>query len=91
MPKYESMKQLYLEYFGAEVIENVDWVPEKVCRTCNGSLTKWSQNKRKSMQFGVPMLWYNPGNFTAVQNMYYIKYINFISQVYTLNHSVICV
>ena len=38
------------------------WAPKKVCHTCVEQLRKWSQGKKVSMPFAIPMIWHEPRN-----------------------------
>ena len=33
------------------------WVPLRVCCICVEELRQWSQRKKQSFQFGIPMIW----------------------------------
>ena len=54
----DTVIRLYLAYFGIE-IHNQDkvWVPHSVCKMCIEHLRQWEKGMRKSLKFGVPMLW----------------------------------
>lgn len=56
----EDLKLAYQKYFDQTVISGVPWVPNITCKTCYNSLLDWLHHKRKSMPFGVPMIWIDP-------------------------------
>lgn len=59
----EMVKQLYLEYFGISITnQEKPWVPHKVCKNCVESLRLWKNEEKRSLKFGVPMLWREPKN-----------------------------
>ena len=51
-------RQAYLAYFGVALgDQDKSWAAHKVCKTCLESLRLWSNRERKSLNFGVPMVW----------------------------------
>lgn len=54
----EHVRRLYFTYFKLE-IRNQDkaWVPHSVCKMCVEHLRQWEKGTRKSLKFGVPMIW----------------------------------
>ncbi|GBO34125.1 hypothetical protein AVEN_215872-1 [Araneus ventricosus] len=57
------MQKAYHLYFGCKIGDHVkDWAPYVCCRTCATTLSKWLRDKRKAMQFPVPMIWREPTN-----------------------------
>lgn len=97
----EEFKKLYEAYFNQIVIENENWVPNIVCKTCYNDLFFWMQKKRDRMPFGIQMIWCNPGehsesncyvcaNFKFGMNAKYLKnkkYIGVPSASIPLPHS----
>lgn len=59
----------YQQYFGETVYTNVEWAPNKVCKTCHSYLVEWRNGKRESMLFGIPMIWTVPAKHD-IQNCY---------------------
>lgn len=57
-PISDFVRKAYLSYFGI-YLKNQDkcWVPHFVCKTCVEHLRQWTNGKRKSLKFGVPMIW----------------------------------
>lgn len=54
----DFVKQSYKAYFGIKLgDQDKSWAPHKVCKQCVESLRQWTTGKRKSMSFGVPMVW----------------------------------
>ncbi|GBM52200.1 hypothetical protein AVEN_157891-1 [Araneus ventricosus] len=57
------VKRDYLGYFGVRFgDQNKTWAPHQVCKTCTEHLRQWTTGKRKSLKFGVPMVWREPPN-----------------------------
>ena len=55
------VKNVYYAYFGIKLgDQGKAWAPHKVCRNCVSSLRQWSIGKRKSLAFGIPMVWREP-------------------------------
>ncbi|KAJ4429515.1 hypothetical protein ANN_21684 [Periplaneta americana] len=58
--------------------QHKSWCPHKVCRSCFEELKSWKNGKKKSMSFGIPMIWREPTNhgddcyFCAVKVVGYI-------------------
>ncbi|EZA60811.1 hypothetical protein X777_13644 [Ooceraea biroi] len=57
------ISSIYFHYFHLE-IKNQDksWVPHNACKSCVETLRQWELGKRKSMPFGIPMVWREPSN-----------------------------
>ncbi|XP_049957523.1 uncharacterized protein LOC126474131 [Schistocerca serialis cubense] len=52
------VKEAYLAYFGIKLgDQDKAWAPHKVCKCCVECLRQWTKRKRKSLNFGVPMVW----------------------------------
>ena len=67
------MKQAYLAYFGVMFgDQDKSWAPHMVCKTCVECLRHWTNRERKSLNFGVHMVWreqknhHDDCNFCAV-------------------------
>jgi len=59
----KTLKKLYHEYFGCKLgDQDKPWAPHVSCKTCFENLKLWKSGKRKSMSFGVPMIWREPRN-----------------------------
>lgn len=57
------IKQCYFAYFGCKLgDQDKPWAPHIVCKTCVENLRFWFNGQRKSMPFGVPMIWREPTN-----------------------------
>ncbi|KAJ4448463.1 hypothetical protein ANN_10479 [Periplaneta americana] len=46
----------------AEGDQDKSWYPHKVCHSCVEELRSWKNVKRKSLPFGIPMIWREPTN-----------------------------
>ncbi|KAJ8729128.1 hypothetical protein PYW08_000709 [Mythimna loreyi] len=59
----QRLETAYFHYFGIK-IKNQDksWVPHFSCTTCSTNLIKWLNKKKRSLPFGVPMVWREPTN-----------------------------
>ena len=42
--------------------QDKSWAPHIVCKTCLEHLRQWTLGTRKSMRFGIPMIWREPRN-----------------------------
>ena len=42
--------------------QDKSWVPHRVCRACAENLRPWTKEKRKSLSFGISMIWREPAN-----------------------------
>lgn len=61
----EFVKNVYFAYFGVKLgDQEKSWAPHKVCYVCVEDLRKWSNRKKKSFKFGVPMVWREQKNHT---------------------------
>lgn len=56
-----EFKNAYLMYYLRNLEVNVNWAPDRVCKTCYGTLLQWMKRERKSMHYGKPMIWTDPG------------------------------
>lgn len=61
----ERLEQGYEQYFGMEIIKNAWYVPEYCCNSCYRALYYWIKRERKSMPFGIPMIWFDPVKHNA--------------------------
>ena len=58
----DFIKKCYLAYFKIPLGEQDKvWAPHKICNICYTNLREWTLGKR-SMSFGVPMVWREPSN-----------------------------
>ncbi|XP_076056096.1 uncharacterized protein LOC143034074 [Oratosquilla oratoria] len=56
-----SVKHLYRAYFGIRIgDQDKPWAPHITCVNCFSGLCHWSKGNRKSMPFGIPMVWREP-------------------------------
>ena len=54
-------KKAYLGYFGIALgDQDRSWAPHIACKTCIEQLRHWTTGRRKSMKFGIPMIWREP-------------------------------
>ena len=59
----DFVKKAYLAYFGIKLgDQDKFWAPPKVCKTCIENLRQCIMGKRKSLSFGIPMIWREPAN-----------------------------
>lgn len=59
----DFVKRAYLGYFGVKLgDQDKTWAPHVMCKTCLEHLRQWSNGKRRSLKFGVPMVWREPIN-----------------------------
>lgn len=59
----DFVKKAYLVYFGVRLgDQDKTWAPHQVCKMCTEHLRQWTTGKRKSLKFGVPMVWREPKN-----------------------------
>lgn len=65
----EKIEHYYCFYFSKVVLRRT-WSPNICCRKCYAGLSDWSTGKVKSMPFGVPMQWLNPGPLHDQYNCY---------------------
>jgi hypothetical protein len=57
------VKNCYLAYFGCKLgDQDKPWAPHVVCQSCEMNLRHWFTGRRKSMPFGIPMIWREPTN-----------------------------
>lgn len=57
----KNVAKAYKSYFGINVLENVSCAPSNCCPPCFIALIDWYNGKRRSLSFGRPMIWKNPG------------------------------
>ena len=51
-------KKAYLAYFGVKIgDQDKAWAPHIVCEKCTEHLRQWNKRKRRSLKFGVSMIW----------------------------------
>jgi hypothetical protein len=54
----DFVKKAYHAYFGVKLgDQDKSWAPHSVCRSCVENLRQWTKGKRKSLSFGIPMVW----------------------------------
>lgn len=96
-----TVKQLYRAYFGIELgHQDKPWAPHIACVKCFAGLCHWNKGNRKSMPFGIPVVWREPTNhhddcyFCMVKplgrngiSLKYIKYPNIPSVTQPVPHS----
>ena len=59
----ESVKRAYLAYFKVMLgDQDKSWAPHIVCKQCVEHLRQWTKNVRKSLRFGIRMVWRKPKN-----------------------------
>lgn len=59
----DFVKKAYVGYFGVRLgDQDKTWAPHQVCKTCTEHLRQWTNGKRRSLKFGVPMVWREPKN-----------------------------
>lgn len=59
----DFVKKVYFDYFGMNLgNQDKPWAPHKVCSICVEELRQWSQGKKQSFRFGIPMVWREPKN-----------------------------
>lgn len=57
----DFVKRTFHDYFGFS-IELKSWTPHVVCTICVEQLRQWTKGQRKSLPFGIPMMWREPTN-----------------------------
>ena len=56
-------KKAYFAYFNVKLgYQDKPWAPHYVCNTCKEHIQHWTGGKRKSLSFGIPMIWWAPSN-----------------------------
>ena len=59
------VRNTYYAYFGVKIGEQDKyWAPHIVCKVCVEALRSWTKGRKKSLSFGVPMVWREPQNHT---------------------------
>jgi len=59
----EFVKRAYLAYFkGMLGDQDKAWAPHIVCKQCVEHLRHWTKKTRKSLSFGIPMVWHELKN-----------------------------
>ena len=54
-------KNAYKAYFGMPLGDlDKKWAPHYVCSSCTENIRQWVYGKRKSLAFGIPMVWREP-------------------------------
>jgi hypothetical protein len=49
---------VYYAFFGVKLVDvNKPWAPQKVCYVCVEGLRRWFKGEKKSLRFGIPMIW----------------------------------
>ena len=62
-PIGEFVKNAYYAYFKIKLgDQDKDWAPQVVCKVCEEGLRHWAKGNRKSLPFGIPMVWREPQN-----------------------------
>ena len=57
------VRKAYFGYFGMRLgDQDKTWAPHTVCRSCVENLRQWTKGIRKSLSFGIPMVWREPQN-----------------------------
>ena len=55
------MRRAYKAYFQVPLgDQEKKWAPHIVCYNCEEMLRGWTKGKRKSLPFGIPMVWREP-------------------------------
>ncbi len=55
------VKRAYKAYFAVPLgDQDKKWAPHIVCHNCEEMLRDWTKGKRKSLPFGIPMVWREP-------------------------------
>lgn len=62
MSNSEKVKHACRAYFDQQILHNVTWAPNKICRTGYIYFLDWWMGKRKALPFGVPMIWTDSGD-----------------------------
>ena len=70
-------KTAYFAYFKVKLSgQNKLWAPHQVCNTYKEHIRQWTNGKRKSLSFGIPIIWRALSNhhddyyFYVVQNIH---------------------
>jgi hypothetical protein len=62
----DFVMKAYKAYFGMKLgDQDKPWAPHTVCRSCVENLRHWLQGKRRSLAFGIPMVWREPKDHTS--------------------------
>ena len=62
----EFAKKAYFAYFGVKIgDQDKNWAPHVACHTCIEHLRQWTNGKRISMRFAIPMIWREPQNHVS--------------------------
>ena len=57
----EFVKCAYLAYFKVMLgDQDKAWAPHIVCKQCVEHSRQWTKKDRKSLCFGIPMVWHEP-------------------------------
>ena len=59
----EFLADTYSDYFGINLgHQDKMWAPHMVCKMCTEHLRQFTNNTRRMMRFGTPMIWREPTN-----------------------------
>ena len=59
------VRKVYHAYFGVRLGDiNKAWAPQVTCVVCVEDLRRWAAGKKKSLRFGIPMVWREQQNHT---------------------------
>ena len=62
-PIDDFYRRAYHAYFQVKLgDQDKSWAPHIVCKTCKEQIRQWSNGTRKSLKFGIPMVWREPQN-----------------------------
>lgn len=62
----DFVKRVYFSYFHVKLgDQDKPWAPHYVCKSCVEGLRNWTKGSRKSMPFGIPMIWREPRDHTT--------------------------
>ena len=75
-----NISKWYYSYFRMKLgDQDKPWAPHIVCQRCKNDMFKWSKNQKKSLRFGIPMIWREPTNHS--EDCYFC-----LVDVYGYNH-----
>ena len=61
----EFFQKAHHAYLGIQLGDQVKLeVPHVVCKTCVKQLRQWTKSSRKTLKFGIPLIWREPKNHT---------------------------
>ena len=62
-PIDEFYQRAYYTYFKFKLgDQDKSWAPHVVCYSCKSAMRKWTEGKRDSLKFAIPMIWREPSN-----------------------------